>query len=56
MLKKLKIAGIKIGIRIVYEIGDRGWGSRDFTVADPDNNEITFSEPLRMTVREDDRT
>ena len=35
-------------IRIVYEIGDRDWGNRDFMVVDPDNNEITFSEPLKQ--------
>ena len=43
-------------IRIVYEIGDRDWGNRDFTIADPDDNEITFSEPLRSIVREDNGT
>lgn len=40
-------------IRIVHEIGDRDWGNRDFTVADPDDNEITLSEPLTNIRRED---
>lgn len=43
-------------IRIVYEIGDRDWGNRDFTIADPDNNEVTFSEPLINIRREDTGT
>jgi uncharacterized glyoxalase superfamily protein PhnB len=34
------------GAKIVHEIGDRPWGNRDFTIADPDGNEITFSEPI----------
>ena len=36
----------KLGVTIAYEIGDRPWDHRDFTIADPDGNEITFSEPL----------
>ena len=31
-------------LRLLYEIGDRDWGCRDFTVEDPDGNEITFSQ------------
>lgn len=33
-------------IPAIYEIGDRDWGNRDFTIRDPDANEITFSEPM----------
>ena len=35
---------------ILYQIGDRDWGNRDFTIADPDSNEITFSEPLKQVI------
>lgn len=34
---------------IVYEIDDRPWGNRDFTIADPDGNQLTFSQRLRRT-------
>ena len=33
-----------IGAKIIHEIGNRPSGNRDFTIADPDGNEITFSE------------
>lgn len=33
------------GARIAHEIGNRPWGNWDFTIAEPDGNEITFSEP-----------
>ncbi len=33
-------------VRIIFEIGNRPWGNRDFTIADPDNNQITFSQAL----------
>ena len=36
----------KNGVKVVHALGDRPWGNRDFTIADPDGNEITFSEPL----------
>ncbi len=33
-------------LRLLYDIGDRDWGCRDFTIEDPDGNEITFSQVL----------
>ena len=34
------------GLRPRHDIGDRDWGCRDFTIEDPDGNEITFSQVL----------
>lgn len=33
-------------LRVLHEPGDRDWGCRDFTIEDPDGNEITFSQVL----------
>jgi hypothetical protein len=33
------------GVPVVVPIGDRGYGLRDFTVADPDGFGIRFASP-----------
>ena len=32
--------------RILHELQDEPWGTRDFTVLDPDGNAVTFAEVL----------
>ena len=34
------------GLEPFHDLMDEPWGCRDFTLADPDGNLITFSEPL----------
>ena len=36
-----------LGAEILYDgLGDRPWGCRDFTLRDPDGNQLTFSQEL----------
>lgn len=35
-------------IHIQYDIGNRIWGNRDFTIMDPDGNTITFSQRINQ--------
>jgi uncharacterized glyoxalase superfamily protein PhnB len=35
------------GVQIIEEIGDRFWGDRTFTVADPDGYVLQFSQHVR---------
>ena len=35
------------GAEIAVPIGDRPYGMRDFTVADPDGNRLSFGQPTR---------
>ncbi|HUR48551.1 MAG TPA: glyoxalase superfamily protein [Acidimicrobiales bacterium] len=39
--EKVKAAGAQV----VFEIGDRPYGMRDFMVADPDGNRLSFGTP-----------
>ena len=32
------------GARVVHELGERPWGTRDFTVEDPDGFRLIFTE------------
>jgi len=36
----------KTGARVVYPIGNRPWGNRDFTLEDLDGNQLTFSQKI----------
>ena len=33
-------------VKIVYPIGDREYGMRDFAISDPDGNYLVFGQPL----------
>lgn len=36
------------GAEVIFEIGDRPYGMRDFMVADPDGNRLSFGLPTGM--------
>lgn len=36
------------GAEVVFDIGDRPYGMRDFMVADPDGNRLSFGTPTGM--------
>lgn len=42
--EKVKAAGAEV----IFEIGDRPYGMRDFMVADPDGNRLSFGTPTGM--------
>ena len=44
LFEKTKAAGAEV----VFELGDRPYGMRDFMVADPDGNRISFGLPTGM--------
>lgn len=33
-------------VKVIYPLGDRPWGHRDFTIEDFDGNQITFSQKI----------
>lgn len=39
---------VKGPAEVIFEIGDRPYGMRDFTVADPDGNRVSFGTPTGM--------
>ncbi len=38
---------LEAGARVLHEIQDEPWGTRDFTLLDPDGNAVTFAEARR---------
>lgn len=42
--EKAKVAGAEM----IFEVGDRPYGMRDFMVADPDGNRLSFGTPTGM--------
>ena len=36
----------KAGVKVIYPIGNRPWGNRDFTLEDLDGNQLTFSQKI----------
>ena len=33
-------------VKVIYPLGNRPWGNRDFTIEDSDGNQITFSQKI----------